>query len=295
MTATTAVEGQALIAADPRKFLTAVFGAKFAQGFQGTFVPMPGQVLHSPTAQRFFSKDFAFLSRQMYYEYQYRTWFGFNEDVLNRYAEIIATKLTKISEAQQNWVNRLAKLLDQNGKSGSEYGAVYPNAMTVDVPIIAPQARMYLEVLKQLDTVYCMASAAWNWGIIDSKQKADQEWFCKKMIRAFRVILQQEVIKLHREARRMQEVQRSSGMEDASKSALVDEQARDIKEFDAHSKAEEKAGETPPPNAEHAIDEASRIAAAGAAANKRTARKKAADSPAAAPAAAPAAEDAPTS
>ena len=103
--------------------------------------------------------------------------------------------------------------------------------------------------------------------------------------------MQQEVIKLHREAKRLQEHHRDAGTVDELRSALVDEQGEDIKTFQRHSDSEDRTGgDVAPSNPGAAIDEAARIAQAGAATAKTVRRRAAsasAPSDTAAPASAP--------
>lgn len=271
-----------LIALDQRRYRTLVnvFGEKFAQSYQGTFIEIPGHVIHSPTARRFWIKDFAYLSRQMHYEYQYRTWHGFSNEILDRYATIITTKLSNILTAQGNWLLRLQKILDQHGKSGDDAMAMFPRVAQVDVPIIASQARMYLEVLGQLDKVHVLASTTNLWGLLDSKQRSDMEWFCKRAVRAFRVVLQTEVIKLYREAQRVKTDQQSKGEDNPQMAEVLQMQGEDIKNFEK-SAAEDDRNNGDVGLNEHdagqAIDEAAAQSVAAAAGRKRASRKSAAE------------------
>jgi hypothetical protein len=279
-----------LAALDPKAYqiLVNVFGAKFAENFQGTFIVMNGHVIHSPTARRFWVKDFAYLSRQMHYEYQYRTWHGFSPEILDRYATIITTKLTNILTAQSNWLLRLQKILDQHGKNRDDAMAMFPRVGQVDVPIIASQARMYLDVLGQLDKVYVLASTTNLWGLLDSTQRAEMEWFCKRAVRAFRVVLQFEVTKLYREAQRVKKDQHSKGENNPQMERLVELQGQDIKQFNAAAEEESRHEgnlglDQDSDRAGQAIDDAAAAAkaAANASGRKRTAKKADATAPAA--------------
>jgi hypothetical protein len=249
---------------------------------------MNGHVIHSPTARRFWVKDFAYLSRQMHYEYQYRTWHGFSPEILDRYATIITTKLTNILTAQSNWLLRLQKILDQHGKNRDDAMAMFPRVGQVDVPIIASQARMYLDVLGQLDKVYVLASTTNLWGLLDSTQRAEMEWFCKRAVRAFRVVLQFEVTKLYREAQRVKKDQHSKGENNPQMERLVELQGQDIKQFNAAAEEESRHEgnlglDQDSDRAGQAIDDAAAAAkaAANASGRKRTAKKADATAPAA--------------
>jgi hypothetical protein len=281
--------GTAGPAHDPKKVLASVFGDGFANNFQGALVVIPDQTIRSATAKRFFDKDFGYLSRQMYYEYQYRTWHGFNEEILDRYAAVIDTKLASIQLAQSNWLNRLHKILEQNGKVGEEAKAMFPSIVTYHVPVIASQARVYLDVLKQLDDVYTLASSAYLWGIIDSKQRSAQEWHCKKAVRAFRAVLQLEVIKLYREATRLQGEHRGQGSENPQMANIVEQQHKDIKSFEKAAAEEDRQDGNKPPADPGAIDPVGMLSQAVAGAQKklRAPKKDKAAGDEAGPAAAP--------
>lgn len=264
--------------------LVKVFGEKFARDFTSAYVVLPQQPLHTPTTNRFFWKDFAYLSRQMHYEYQYRTWYGYNTEILDRFASVISTKLSKLKEANTNYINRLEKILQSNGYGQDDTAAIFPRMQIVDVPLIAPQARAYLDVLHQVDRIYILAGSAYLWGVLDAHQRAQQEWFCKKAVRAFRALLQGEVIKLYREASRMQAEQRGAAAGDAQMSNLVAQQGDDIKAFakdaDDDSKADAAAGRTMPSDDPAAvIDEVAR--ASKALSDKKTNRAKKDPGPAA--------------
>lgn len=258
-------------ATDPRKILASVFGDNFARNFQDGFVLLRDQQIRSSTAKRFYDKDFAYLSRQMHFEAQYRSWYGFNTEILDRYAAIINTKLGQIQIAQTNWLNRLQRLLTDKGKMGDEGLAMFANEERHDVPIIASQARVYFDVLKQLDDVYTLSQSAYLWGIFDSAQAAQQQWFCKKAVRAFRVVLQTEAVKVFREATRLQNEHRGKDTENPKMASLVEAQARDVKQFTEAAQAEDRAdGDKPPVDPGQAIEEAARIAQAANTAGKKS-------------------------
>jgi len=257
-------------AKDPRKVLASVFGDNFARNFQDGFVLLRGEQIRSATAKRFYDKDFAYLSRQMHYESQYRSWYGFNTEILDRYALIIGTKLSQIQLAQTNWLNRLQRLLTDKGKMTDEGIAMFANEERHDVPIIASQARVYFDVLKQLDDVYALSQSAYLWGIFDSAQAAQQQWFCKKAVRAFRAVLQTEVVKVYREAQRLQNEHRGKDTENTKMASLVDAQGKDVKQFSQEAQQEDRQdGDKAPVDPAHAIDEAARLAQATNAAGKK--------------------------
>jgi hypothetical protein len=216
--------------------LEAIFGAKFLNSFLSPYIVLEDHVIESPVAIRFFRKDFNYLSKQLYLEYQYRSWRGFSTELLDRYATITTTKLAAIDTLMQNNINRLLKLLEQHGHQASL--TLWPGGLTTDVPIIAAQARAYIGVLSKMDRLYTLSGTANLLGVIDSSQRADVEFTAKKAVRAFRSILQTEVTRLYREAQRIMAEQHKTGKVDVAMAAVVQQQASDIEEFDASSRQE---------------------------------------------------------
>ncbi len=282
------------------KALERIFGAKFVKTFASPYMVIEDHVILSPVAVRFYKKDFEYLSKQLYLEYQYRSWKGFNAELLKRYAEITSTKLANIKVLMTNTINRLRKLLDQQGYK--EDLTLWPAAFKDDVPIIAAHARSYIDMLKMLDDVNTLAGTANLMGVIDSTQRAEAEYICKKAVRAFRSILQTEVAKLYREAERIIREQHSSGQVDQAMADTVAQQGKDIAAFDKSTEEEEHGDlgmDLKGADPSQVIDDAaatSTAAAAAAAGRKRGSRAKGeseaasrAGEPAASPAAAVAA------
>ncbi len=278
-----------------------LFDEKFVHTFQSPVLVLEDQTLASPVAIRFFRKDFAYLSKQLYMEYQYRSWHGFNTELLDRFATLGTAKLQNIQTLIGNWDQRLKKILEQAGKHRDEALSLYPQTLKVDVPIIAAQARVYLEMLMLMDRVYILSGSANLWGLLDSQQRAQVEWTCKKALRAFRATMEQEVFKLYREAQRLQREQHSKGQADPQRDQLLAEQGKEIEKFSQESQHEAtQDGDTPMTGdaASQMLSDAAAASAAAAGAPARktgSARKKpAADDPAhSVAAAAPAGEVAP--
>jgi hypothetical protein len=285
--------------AEPRKLtryqkaLESIFGNKFVHTFASPYLVLEDQSIVCPVAVRFFKKDFPYLSRQLYLEYQYRSWRGFNAELLQRYADVTSTKLANIKILMTNNINRLRKLLESQGHKAEL--SLWPSVHKCDVPIIATLARTYMEVLAMLDQVYTLAGTANLMGVIDSAQRAEVEFVSKKAVRAFRSILQTEVVKLYREAQRLMREQQSAGIVDQNMSAIVAQQGQDIAAFDKSSKEDENTDEGMRLNGVDAgqlIDDAAAASTAAVAANggtrKRTSKKaENGEAPAAAPAPAP--------
>jgi len=219
-----------------QKALEAIFGGKFLHSFLSPFLVIEDHPIECPVAIRFYKKDFSYLSKQLYLEYQYRSWKGFNPELLDKYATITTTKLAAIDTLMQNNTNRLLKLLEQHGHLGSL--TLWPGVFRTDVPIIAAQARAYMGVLSKLDRLYTLSGTANLMGVIDSSQRADVEFTAKKAVRAFRSILQTEVTRLYREAQRVIAEQNRTGKIDAAMAAVVQQQSHDIAEFAASTQHE---------------------------------------------------------
>jgi len=209
------------------KALEKVFGDKFVKTFASPYIVLEDQVIESPPAIRFYKKDFEYLSKQLYVEYQYRSWKGYNQELLDRYAELVSTKLSNIKILMSNWVARLEKLLEQNGKKGEDL-SLWPTVHNCDVPVIATHARTYLDVLKMLDRIHVLAGSCNLWGVIDSQVRAEAELQCKKAVRAFRSVLQNEVVKLYREGERIIREQHGGGQANPQMAAIVEQQGQDI-------------------------------------------------------------------
>lgn len=259
-----------------RAAMVNVFGEEYADRFTAPYIVLNDQPLESEPAARFYKRDFGYVSKQLYAEYQYRSWKGFNMEVLEKYAEVTTTKLANIKVLMQSWIARLAKVLEQNGKAGDEL-SLFGGTSKVDAPIIATHARGYLEVLFLLDRVHTLAGSANLWGLIDSKQRAEAEWLCKKAVRAFRSIVQQEVLKVYREAKRLQLEHQTGGTMSPEMNRVVEQQGKDIEAMAQTSKEDDAQdggiGNVDPGKL---IDDATAasIAAAGAGARKRTAKPK---------------------
>jgi hypothetical protein len=211
--------------------LVQVFGNDYAHNLQTPVVFLDEETLESPPSIRFYKKDFAYLSKQLYLEYQYRSWISFNQDVLARYNEVITKKLANINILMDNTITRLEKLLSQNNVSLES--TLYPNPVTLTVPVIATHARSYFLLLVALDRVNLLAGTANLLGVIDSTQRAQAEYICKKAVRAFRSIMQTEVIKIYREAQRVIQEQRTGGKVNEGMSAIVEQQGKEIAAFTA--------------------------------------------------------------
>jgi hypothetical protein len=212
-----------------RQAIVSVFGEKFAKQFMGPIAFIDDAKLSSPTAINFFKRDFQFISKVLNYEYQYRSWNGFDQGLLDRYGEMITKKLDSINTLITNWNNRFGKLMESNGVKMES--AVYSNAIETTVPIISGHARAYFNILKELDRLNLIAGSANLMGVITSTQRAEAEFMCKKAVRAFGAALRNEVVRLYREADRLIKEQHGHGQVDDSKAATIAAQGAELDAF----------------------------------------------------------------
>jgi hypothetical protein len=247
----TFVEGASASGPDPaarearrRQALETTFGAGFGRGFTSPFFVIEDHEIACPVGIRFFRKDFQYLSRQLYYEYLYRTWRGFDLALLDRYAAVTSAKLTAIDAGLQNNINRLQKLLEAHGDHGAL--TLWPAAHKVDVPIICAQARAYLAMLTRMDRLYTLSGTANLLGVIDSAQRAEVEFGCKKSVRAFRSIVQAEVAKLTREAERIVAEQHPAGRAESGAQPALRAQGETMSNGDAEPQREDGEDESSP-------------------------------------------------
>lgn len=262
------------------KALVDTFDDAFAKTFASPYVVRENQVFECPVVIRFYKKDFAFVSKQLYLEYQYRTWRGFNQELLARYVDLLTKKIENIKILMQNTINRVQNLMAQQGHKLDD--SMWPNPMRKDVPIIAAHVNQYLEALRMLEKVYLLAGTANMFGVLDSAQRAEAEAICKKAVRAFRSVLQAEAIKLFREADRVMKEQRNAGTPlDPRLVETVEQHGKD-----AAGGAQQDDEDGPAGTGDEAgslIDDAAAASTAASQAAKRP-RRKAASEPAATPA-----------
>lgn len=221
-----------------RQALTTIFGDKFANTFMGPIAFIDDGKLSSPTAINFFKRDFPYISKVLNYEYQYRSWNGFDQALLDRYSEMITKKLTSIALLLENRINQISNLLESNGHKMES--AVYSNALEISVPIISGHARGYYLALQELDRLNLIAGTANLLGVINSTQRAEAEFMCKKAVRAFSAALRNEVVRLYREADRLMRAQHGEGAADEAQTATVAAQGKVLDDF---GKAMEEDGQ----------------------------------------------------
>lgn len=271
------------------KALIDIFGDKFAATFRGAQVTVPHR-FYTDVSQRLFKKDFEYLSRMMYYEYLYRSWNGYNAEVLDRFSTLVTTKMAAVKTIMTNQITRLKTLLEQNGKDREEARAFFTTVVDMDVAVIASTSRVYLELLHLMDEVHVLSGGANLWGIIDSPQRAECERLVRNAVRAMGNLVRFEAPKLYREANRLREEHRTRG-EETPMAAVVQAHGEDIKKGEAEGAADREGDADPA----LAIDTAAKISAAGVTTTQKRKPKAApaeAVSSPASPAGAPAAAQA---
>lgn len=184
------------------EILDSMFGKRF-QGVEFSPVLWRTMTFHSAQSRAFFKRDFAFLSRGLQLELSYRSWRAFPEASLDKFSAVTTTKLTQIRALMSGTIARLKALFQSNGLSLNDIQ--FPRPITEQVPVIAPQARQYLELLGLLDELLLLTGGAALHGLIDTKQKQAAEVGCLRGLRAFKVIVMQEKRRLFQDAQAVAE------------------------------------------------------------------------------------------
>lgn len=259
----------------------AVFGEKFVNTYQGPVHFIDNTTLSSPVAIGFYRRDFQYISKMANFEYQYRSWNGYNQELLDRYADIITKKLASIKTLLSTRISQISKLLEQN--SVSMESTIYSNVLNTNVPVISGHARNYFLLLQELDRLNLMTGTANLMGVIQSSQRAEVEFQCKKAIRAFAAVLRNEVIKIYREADRMQNDPRGAGERDAQQQATLAAQGEALDEIGTAMDTEGKSDrglDMTAMDPGQLIDEAAAASLASAKAGKRKPKEDAPVAPA---------------
>lgn len=226
-----------VVKASRRQALVDVFGEDFANTYQGPVLYMDHESLTSPASINLYHRDFKFISKSLQHEYQYRSWKGYNQEMLDRYADIVTKKLVSIETYLRTWVRRFEKMITDNGHELDT--TFFPNPMSVTVPIISGHARSYFKLLKLLDDVYNMAGAASMQGAVDSKVRSEAEIRSRKVVRAFSAVLRNEVLALFREADRLKRAQAERGEQpDASTDASLAQQKQTLDDMSSDLKSD---------------------------------------------------------
>lgn len=235
---TTTSTGELQVANDRnREAFISIFGKDYLRGFQDPIV-FRELKMYSPAVQQSFKRDFTLLSRVLFAEYIYRRRPQFNQDVLNDFATVCATKIASVLTLLTKDNERVRELCRQQGAT---IDASYFNCRTTIAPIIHSLAIQYIKALNMLDQLQQATGSATLNGVITSDQRREFELRARKAIKAFSATVRNESSKLRKERERLiassQEAQNDDEMHVANQ--MVDEARAD---FDKAS-ASENAGD----------------------------------------------------
>lgn len=190
------------VADDPKQqAFAAVFGTKYLDGFQDPVI-FRDVTFYSPAVQQSFKRDFALISRTLYGEYIYRRRPAYNQEILDTFSNLCATKLAAIKEL----LNRnFARIHNACRTQGHDVDASYLQSVHRTVPIIHAHALQYLQCLNSLDLLLQATGSATLNGVITADQRRDAELQGRRAINAFSSMVRAESGKLRKEARRVLE------------------------------------------------------------------------------------------
>ena len=187
------------IADQQREALIHTFGDTYARRFDEP-VLFRTVTLHNQVVKQFLKRDFPLVSRTIFVETVYRRRWMFNQAILDSFAEVSCRRADEIMRALTQDFQRIKALCDANGRL-EDVTYVQPSVQMV--PIIANGARLYMDMLTQLDANYSLIGTATLNGVLDTKQRRDAELKCRKLVRAYAAMIRNEVFKLFRESDRL--------------------------------------------------------------------------------------------
>lgn len=233
------------VADDPKQqaFAT-LFGTRYLDGFQDPVI-FRNAKFYSPAVQQSYKRDFALISRTLYGEYIYRRRPAYNQEILDSFSNLCATKLAAIKELLNRNVARIHTACKTQGQ---EVDASYLSYVHRTVPIIHAHALQYLQCLQSLDLLLQATGSATLNGVITAEQRKEAELQARRAINAFSSMVRAESGKIRKEARRV--IEQISPHDDEMKKAESVQSAA-IDEFDA--------SEGGAPGADHSRDAAAAI------------------------------------
>jgi hypothetical protein len=181
--------------------LTEVFGEEFGKNFRDPVICLE-TTLSAPPPISMYKRDFRLLSRALYLESVYRRREGFNQEILNSFEKMLGEKLGAIRQLFENRRQQLMKLYNDNGVLPVQ---VYMNTQSFTVPVIAPYAKSFIDLLDLLDGYYNLTGCAALHGLLKSDQRRTSEMECRKAVRSFIGMVRTEQAKLRKENIRMRE------------------------------------------------------------------------------------------
>ena len=210
---------------DQLQALAQVFGDEYANEVNDP-VMFRQHSFQSPAVKQFYRREFPLISRTLFVESVYRRRPMYNQGVLDAFSAIAAKKLGDILQMLTMQCARLEKICKTNGHITD---AVYLHAEVKLVPIIASHANTYIKCLTKLDQLYQLSGSATLNGVIDGNQRREVELLCRKAVRAFSALLRNEIHKLRKESKRMQQ---ASGQKDQEVDKAESAQESAIETFD---------------------------------------------------------------
>lgn len=256
---------------DPRiEALAEVFGEQFAYNFRDP-VLFVTETLRSPAPMSFYRRDFKLLSRYLFLESVYRRRPDFNQELLDNYARMTGQKLSDVLGLLTKRIEQTAVLFKNNGITPD---AVYLQAQTLYIPIIAAHARSFIMLLVKLDEYYQLTGSASLYGLLDGGQRSKAELEGRKAVRAFTAMVRNEQIKLRKESFRMRAARDGVVEPEVEHAEHLVNQAQD--ELDASPDGQNDGGSIHPEEAQKVLDSlvATGVAAATAATRKSPVKAK---------------------
>ena len=227
------------------------------------FIP---RVFQSPAVKQFFKREFPLISRTLFVESVYRRRPLYNQTVLDDFASISKKKLSDILTLLGTQCDRIRKVCESNAALTD---AQYMHPQTTLIPIIAGEARTYIEVLTKLDEAYQLCGSAILNGVIDGNQRKSTELLCRKAVRAFSAMQRNEIIKLRKESQRLRA---GLTVTDEELDKAEGAQTQSMQDFDEHTQNEAQidgSGSVAPEAAAQLLDDMVATTAATKAGSKR--------------------------
>ncbi|MEY4564375.1 MAG: hypothetical protein RLZZ618_3652 [Pseudomonadota bacterium] len=153
-----------------------LFGSHFRTG-----VIVVPYTLKTRRVRQFYKRDFVFLSVMLAALDTYRHVRGIDLGLLDRaHAEVgeaLLAGLDVVQLAQQ----RMHDLIVHAGLP--QLDIRYPHAVTLEVPVVSPTARQYMDLLLGADNAFAAAEKAWLLGAIDVRMRKAEESSFRQSIR----------------------------------------------------------------------------------------------------------------
>lgn len=176
-----------------------LFGKDYLRGFQDPIV-FRELKMYSPAVQQSYKRDFTLLSRVLFAEYIYRRRPFFNQDILNDFAQVCATKISNVLELLKKDNQRVRELCRTQGET---IDASYFVCKTTLAPIIHSLALQYIKALNMLDQLQQATGSATLNGVITSDQRREFELRARKAVKAFTATVRNESAKMRKERDRL--------------------------------------------------------------------------------------------